>query len=88
MVVCKTLWLVGFGVPDGWVDSVLCEHHYEQFLIRLFASLDGIRCALRLPIRRSLFPLLESQLLDLPPKIREVGAILYLQPLRGCMRPG
>ena len=42
------------------------------------ASLDSICCALRLPFRCSLFPLLEPQPLDLPPTIRAMGPFLHL----------
>ena len=43
----KALWLVGLGVLIGRLDSVLCEHHHEEFFICFFASFDDLCCALR-----------------------------------------
>jgi len=78
MVLSKTAWLVALGVLVARLGSLLCEHRYEQFFICLFASLDGICCTLRLPVRFSLFPLLEPQQLDLPATIRAVGPFVHL----------
>lgn len=86
MVLSKTAWPVGLGVFIGRVDSLLCEHHHEEFGVCFVNPIDDLRHALRWCFRCAVFPALDPQPLYISARIPEVGSFIHLFAVWGCER--